>query len=172
MSSKPSIPTYNIPTTSSTRIQLDPANPGTIIRYAFAVEAFFNIFGAIPMLFTPARLLSNLTVDPVTPLACSLTQWLGALVLSLTVPLLLCLPNTKRAVESRPTVYWTLGAGEAAAVVVMLVQLANGGNGFGITFLRVSILNLGGLCAWRAWVLGYRPEWVGGYRKAREGKGE
>jgi len=68
-------------------------------------------------------------------------------------------------VESRVTVYWTLGVPEICLVGVFLWQLGKGEEG-GLSrmALWVSVGQLSTLCAWRAFVLFRRPEWMGRYR--------
>jgi len=164
--------TYTQPTTSSTPVTIDPSAPGTIIRYAFALESAFNVLGAAGMLLTPRSILTFLASSPsqITPLAVSLTQWFGAVVFALTAPLILCLPNTRRAVESRTTTYWTLAAGEGILVPLFLWQLGNGEEGSGFTrqALVMGAVQLGALVGWRLYVLLRRPEWIGRYREVRK----
>lgn len=159
-------------TTSSTPVTIDPSAPGTIIRYAFALESAFNVLGAAGMLLTPHPILAFLAPSPsqITPLAVSLTQWLSAVVFALTAPLLLCLPNTRRAVESRTTAYWTLAMGEGILVPIFLWQLGKGEEGSGFTrrALVAATVQLGALVGWRLYVLLGRPAWIGRYREVRK----
>ncbi|MCJ1386503.1 hypothetical protein MMC17_009629 [Xylographa soralifera] len=165
-SSRPS-PKYLLPTTISRPISLDPSAPGTIMRSALLIEALSNILGAIPMIFLTRPLLSLISSSAPSPLAVSLTQWLGGLICGLAAPLLLAYPNTKRAMESRTTVYWTLGAGEGALVPVMLWQYMSQGQGSGLPggFLLGAAGVLAATAAWRLWVMLVRPEWMGRYRE-------
>ncbi|MCJ1250806.1 hypothetical protein MMC30_008034 [Trapelia coarctata] len=139
-----------------------------------AIEAAFNVFGAIGMILAPDYVLSLMVSSPsqITPLAVSLTQWLAAVVLALTAPLVLCLPNTRRAVESRATTYWTLGVGEGFLVPMFLWQMGKGEEGSGFTkqALVASAVQLGGLVGWRLYVLLGRPEWLGRYRDVKKGE--
>lgn len=173
MSGQRPTPQYTFPTTTSHSVALDPSAPGTIMRYALATEATSNVLGAIPMIFLPRTLL--LFVSPSQEpsyLAISLTQWLGALVLGLTAPLVLAYPNTRRGLETRPTVYWTLGVGEAAATGVMLWQYLSKGEGSGMKegFLVGATAVLSSLVVWRMWVLMVKPEWMGRYDDSRKGE--
>jgi hypothetical protein len=148
---------------------MDRSAPGTIIRRAFALEAFFNFSGGILMIGFPTRtlaLMQHSSSSPPAPLAITMTQWLGAVVLGLTAPLLLGLPNTRRAVESRVTTYWTLGVPEVCLVGVMLWQLGKGQEGsLSRTSLWVWVVQLSAICGWRAFVLIRKPEWMGRYRE-------
>ncbi|MCJ1285605.1 hypothetical protein MMC26_004946 [Xylographa opegraphella] len=159
-------PKYVLPTTISRPISLDPSAPGTIMRSALLIEALSNILGAIPMIFLTRPLLTLISSSAPSPLAVSLTQWLGGLICGLAAPLLLAYPNTRRAIESRTTVYWTLGAGEGALVPLMLWQYMSQGQGSGLPggFLLGAAGVLGATAAWRLWVMLVRPEWMGRYR--------
>ncbi|MCJ1477172.1 hypothetical protein MMC13_005843 [Lambiella insularis] len=171
MSERHSPPEYTFPSTTSHPIMLDPSAPGTVMRYAIATEAFFNLLGAIPMLFSPRSLLLLISASQQpSPLAISLTQWLGALVLGLTAPLVLAYPNTRRGLQSRPTVYWTLGTGEAALVVVLVWQYLckREGSGMSGRFLMGATGMMTGLCAWRLWVLTAKREWMGRYNDSKK----
>ncbi|MCJ1398924.1 hypothetical protein MMC11_002125 [Xylographa trunciseda] len=160
-------PNYALPTTISRPVSLDPSAPGTIIRAALLIEALGNILGAIPMIFLARPLLSLITSSTPSPLAVSLTQWLGGLTCGLAAPLLLAYPNTKRAMESRTTVYWTLGAGEGALVPLLLWQYMSEGRGSGLPggFLLGAAGVLAATAVWRLWVMQVRPEWMGRYRE-------
>jgi hypothetical protein len=89
------------------------------------IEAGLNVFGASIMLMYPSRILSYMVTNPSESKVASaaLVQWLGALTCGLAVPLLRAIPNTRGAIESRRTVYFTLGAGEALLNPIMLVAV-------------------------------------------------
>ncbi|KAA6410610.1 MAG: hypothetical protein FRX48_06032 [Lasallia pustulata] len=144
-------------------ITLDPHHPGTLIRRLMALEAAVNILSAIPMLLYPSSIVSHLTSSGTAPPSTTqLTQWLGALILALTPQLLLALPNTKTAIESRATVYVTLGPGEAMLISIMLWQAWAGEEG-GLSaraLVRAAGILVGPLVG-RGWVLGWRPELLG-----------
>ena len=153
-------------------ITLDPRHPGTNIRRFMALEASLNILGALPMLLMPSTCARSLThPGSASPATAQLIQWLGALTLGLTPQLLLALPNTKTAIESRAMAYVTLGAGEAALVGVMLWQ-AWGGSAEG-GFTGRALVGAAGVLAptlvARAWVLFWRPEVLGRYVEGGRG---
>lgn len=188
------MPASTIPgTVSSPPARIDPSAPGTIIRTAFALEAALNVVGGTCMILYPTTFLSFLAADPshnVTPAVTALFQWFGALTLGLTPQLLLALPNTEGALLSRPTVYWTLLAGEAGLVPLMAWQMRCAGavtalgvvaqktlnqdsNGLGVGASLSNGLSRNGLLGsaailaatsvWRLWVLLVKPEWMGRY---------
>ena len=169
-----------LPSLTSHPVEPAASAPGTIIRYALAIEAGVNLFGVAGMLLYPDVLVRWLSADP-TPdttsgtaaVASGLIHLLAALLAGFTTPLLLCIPNSKRALESRPTVYATLLAGEVALVLVMLRQALVQENGVGIRPGRLLFMvgTLGPLGRWRVGVLGIRPEGVGAYGGGRK-KGE
>jgi len=163
--------TYIQPTTTSTPISPDPSAPGTIIRYAMAIEAAFNVLGAAGVVLAPRSILSFMASSPsqITPLAVTFTQWIGGMVVALTVPLMLCLPNTRRAVESRTTTYWALAAGEGFLVPMFLWQMGEE-SGFTRKALVAGAVQLGVLVGWRLYVLLRKPEWMGRYREGKKGE--
>lgn len=162
---------YIVPSISSDPVQVDPAAPGTVMRYALAIEAGFNIVGATGMILYPSRFLSPMVTNQsqVSAASASLVQWVGGLLFVLTVPILLCTPNTRRAIESRPTVYYTLLAGEGTLIPILLYQAAAAPDS-GLTPKALLLFSSGLVMplAWRLFVLFKRPEWMGRYRDARK----
>ena len=148
------------------------------MRYAMALEAGLNVFGATLMLLYPSQLLSYMvaTKPPVaiTGASATLVQWLGALTCGLAVPLLCAIPNTRGAIESRRVVYYTLGAGEGFLVPLLLWQAAFSGSSSGIDggltpkALTVCAAVLFPTLVWRGVVLFVKPEWLGRYRDANK----
>ncbi|KAJ8608660.1 hypothetical protein MRB53_039544 [Persea americana] len=111
----------------------------TFIRAAFLVEAAGNLFGAAAMLLYPDAIVKLVTPTGIsTATSASFMQWMGALVVGLTPQLFLVFPDTPRAIASRPLVYWTLFAGEAALVPLMLWQLLQGNGGLTTNALLLS----------------------------------
>lgn len=103
----------------------------SFIQGALGCEAVFNIIGAIPFILFPERLLSfailadesKSAISTVVP-ASTATLWrlFGGLFLGLTVPVLLCIPNSDGATERRKLTYATLTAGEAFLIPIVLWQ--------------------------------------------------
>ena len=168
---------FNTPDiTGSPLARLDPSHPGTVIRYAFAIEAIANIIGGTCMLLYPASLLSLAVANPVLDVnrtSTALLQWLGCLVFGLTPQLVLGLANTRSAIESRPMVYLTLLAGEGFLIPMFFWQAVSAGSS-GITprALMVCTSTLVGPVLWRLWVLLVRPEWLGRWMKEGDAKKE
>lgn len=154
---------------STQPIYMDPNAPGKVIWYALLLEVTFNIAGGTMVLFRPIPCLNRLVDSPVAITTASkcLMQWLGAMVYALTVPLLLCMRSTREGVDSRPTVYATLLAGETFLTLTMLRQL-HSGSGLGPKGLtRKALMTccavLAVPAAWRLYVLFVAPEWFGRY---------
>lgn len=163
-------PKYITPFMSST-VELDPLAPGTAVRRAFALEALLNLF-TLPLIFYPKATLSPLVNDPsaITPTAELLARLFGGLVVgALTPALLLGLPNTRQAIESRRTVYVLLGCGEAALIPVLLWHALEGWERGSLTFgaCWASIGCLIPPLAWRLYVLS-KPEMFGRYREVNK----
>ncbi|KAK5000350.1 hypothetical protein LTR66_000768 [Elasticomyces elasticus] len=140
-------------------------------RAALLFEACANLFGATIFTLAPRYTLSLLATSSVqiTPLAVTLSQWLGGLTLALATPLVLAYPNTPEGIASRPTVYWTLGAGELCVVAIMGWQYMSNTSGMTARALAMSMGVLGGTLLGRLWVLIARPDLMGrveGMKKA------
>lgn len=178
--------TINTPMMSSSTIHVDPTAPGTLIRRLMFLEGTLNLLGAVPLLLFPTHLLQNYfcaSAADATASAATLLQWIGALFIGMTPQLFLALPNSRYAIESRRTVYWTLGAGEAALVPLLLWQAAKSAAatgpvlemvsekaGFGVQGLSTKVLigmavMLGMPMVGRAYVLFWRPELFGRYKE-------
>lgn len=153
-----------------------------IIRTAIAIEATYNIIGALAMFLYPSFILDlaspNLpSIDaaithPASILpsstsfqALTLLHWLSAITLGLTPPLLLGLTETPWAIASRRIVYVTIGSVELALIGTALFQLGFGGSeaelGFSRKGLWAAVIGTMPLCAWRGFCLVGRPEWFG-----------
>lgn len=155
----------------STTVELDPLAPGTAVRRAFALEALLNLF-TLPLIFYPKATLSPLVNDPsaITPTAELLARLFGGLVVgALTPALLLGLPNTRQAIESRRTVYVMLGCGEAALIPVLIWHALDGWERGSLTFAAcwASVGCLIPPLAWRLYVLS-KPEMLGRYREVNK----
>lgn len=160
---------YVLPAITSPIVEMDPTAPGTFIRRAMFIEGCLNIFGGVSMLMMPSTILSWMVSSPkgeITPTATALIQWLGALVLGLTQQLFLAIPNTRGAVESRPMVYYTLGAGELALIPLFVWQALGPEDASGIT-RRALMVAIGALVPpllLRGYVLFVRPSLLGRYK--------
>ncbi|TKA78062.1 hypothetical protein B0A49_03518 [Cryomyces minteri] len=160
---------YIQPTLASVPVEIDPSAPGTVIRYALAIEAAANIFGGTAMVFFPSQVLSLMVTKTsfINPTTESLVQWLGALVYGLTVPVLLAIPNTRRGIESRQTVYYTLLGGEGTLIPTFLWHMTRN-SGFTYKSLVASAVVLAATCGWRLLALFKRPDWLGRYRDIKK----
>lgn len=154
-------------------IQLDPSAPGETVRQAFLLESILNLF-TLPFIFAPRTILSWIMLDPsqaVNPGPVLWARCFGGLVVGALTPALWCgLPRTRRALESRRTVYLLLAGGELALVPLLVDQALKGGQterGAAIS-VKVAVMAMGGLIPpflWRMWVLFVRPEMLGRYRE-------
>lgn len=148
----------------------------SLIQVAFAVEALFNTPAVISLLFFPSQILKYLLATPLPSLELNATatllgQAFGAVVFALTVQILLAYPDTQGCAGKRKLVYWTLGAGEAGLVPLLLweaFRASDESKAVGVWaggFSRRA--SLGGavngvlLLGWRIWALWWRPEWFG-----------
>lgn len=141
--------------------------PGTLIRYAFGVEAVLNIVSGTGMLMYPEQSLAFLVEDPITDInrfSIAQIQWIAMFVYCLTAPLLLGIPNTRTAIESRPIIYWTLFSGELFLISLFIHQANAGASmGIGSSTLYMMCGSLAPLALWRLFVLFVRPDFMGRY---------
>jgi hypothetical protein len=158
---------------SSTRIS--PLHNGNLIRAAFAIESASNIIFATTTLLYPEYCLNAVVRSPlfITPTASYLLQTTATSLFALTVPLITCLPNTRRAIESRTTVYYTLAAAEVFSISLMVWKaLARDETGLQRGFLLRSAASLVPILAWRVYTLLWEPEWFGVVEDQHEAAGK
>jgi len=164
---------YAQPTLASEPVEVDPDAKGTPIRWALGVEALLNIVGGTWMVFWPAQFLRLVVPKPsdVTPAAMISVQHYGGLVYALTVPIILAIPNTRRAIESRISTYYLLGSAEIAIICLSLYQAYGpaGGTGFTTNSLASASAGVAPVFLWRLFVLFRKPEWLGRYREKLKG---
>lgn len=170
--------THHVPTLASVPVVL---SSGKIIKYALIIEAILNVVGIVGLLYyakeLPALVAAPSTSNTVaqrlgfhgavsssyTPFTSELLAGIFAV---LTVPIVLCIPDTKRAIESRPTVYATLLSGEIILCIQLALEARTGRNALDVSFCWTAIYNLLPIGLWRIWVLTFRPQWMGSYREA------
>lgn len=155
------------------RVEVDPSNPGTIIRRAFLIEAILNLC-SIPMLTHPRFVLSITLKNPsahVNPASILfLRLFAGVVVGGLTSALLTGLPNTRNAIESRKVTYILLGMGEGLLIPVLVLEaMKEGGRDAALT-PTAAIATIGMLLpplVWRVYTLVIKPQWFGRYREVK-----
>ena len=165
-----------LPSNSEPAVFMDSSAKGTIIRYAFAIEASFNLPAIIALAFYPNATLSMYLVSDAQASTLDMTiailaRCLAALILALTPQLLLALPNTHGCVERRRLVYLTLGVGEAALIPLFLAEAFRatdaekvmGSGGFSQKATLNSVASLAPLLLWRIYVSIWKPQWFGAY---------
>ncbi|KAH7109039.1 hypothetical protein EDB81DRAFT_112560 [Dactylonectria macrodidyma] len=168
--------------TTNLSIEIDPTTPGTGIRIAFAAESILNLFMAVPMVLDPRSAIqgqflpmfdrtTNILQEPPSPEAASITQYLGAFTLAITVGLLLGIPNKPGAIEIRRVVYAMLAALEVVFAPILLWQVwIAGENATGVSSekaIRLFVVPMSIACALRLWALFVKPHWMGRYMVKR-----
>ena len=166
---------------SSRSITIDPSAPGTIIRHALAIESLLNILFAAYIFYTPASFLSflasstNPLTSPITPLTETFALLFGIMILTITIPMLLAIPNTRRGFELRVPVYTYLGSSEVMLVALftyLYVVVGENGSGMSDKSLLFAASNLALPMGFRAYVLWVKPQWIGRYHDASGEKKE
>lgn len=166
------IDSYNSPNDETT-VELDPKNNGRIVSNAFLAEGFLNFF-TLPLITHPRKTLSLLLLNPahVNPATIFWARSLGTLfVTALTAALWTGVPNTRAAVESRRTVYITLGLGELGLIPILIAEVRkNGGHdaALSVKTALVAIASLAPILLWRVYVLYVKPEMIGRYREVQK----
>lgn len=119
-----------------------------------------NVASAIPMILNPDYMLSFMVKGSahITPSTRSLTQWMGGLVLGMTVPLVLSIPYHPANTTSRRTIYTIFGACEVGLSAVMAMQCLHGDSGLEPQALITAIGIFVGILLGRAFCLFVRPE--------------
>jgi len=140
-----------------------------IIGYALAFESFLNLFGAIPFLLYPEWCLSyvvntlaahHVHTSPVPPGSATLFQVYACLVIALTIPLLMCIPDVPGAAPKRVIMFQALGMGEAFLIALLLWKATDPDkSGYTQLSLVLSAMSLTPHLSWRAWTLLVRPDW-------------
>ncbi|OCK81936.1 hypothetical protein K432DRAFT_325292 [Lepidopterella palustris CBS 459.81] len=160
---------YIQPTLTSNPVEVDPAAPGTVIRWALGIESAMNIVFGVYMMAAPDKFLNLMVSKPsdITPTSTAATQQYAAVVFGMTVPMILGIPNTRRAIESRHSLYYMLGSAEVCIISLALYQAYGPGKGSGFSpdSLFSLITQLGPALLWRCFVLFKKPEWFGRYRE-------
>ncbi|KAI1393273.1 uncharacterized protein F4822DRAFT_384138 [Hypoxylon trugodes] len=140
----------------------------SIIQFGLVIEAILNIVGAIPFVLYPEWCLSfavatnaETGTPTVPPSSALLWQVYGVLVLALTVPLILCTPDSKAASEKRHIIFTTLLAGEVFIEAILLWHISQPDkSGFTLTSLVLSSLFLLPALSWHAYVTYINPNLV------------
>ncbi|KAI0887654.1 uncharacterized protein GGS22DRAFT_112534 [Annulohypoxylon maeteangense] len=135
-------------------------------QFGLAVEAFLNIVGAVPFVLYPEWCLSfavanrSATGAPdVPPSSAVLWQIYGVLVLSLTVPLVLCIPDSNAVADKRRIVFQTLIAGEVLIEAILLRHISQPEkSGFTLTSLLLSAFFLLPALFWHTFATYVKPD--------------
>lgn len=95
-------------------IKVDPTANGNIFRYTFGIQTLLNVFGGGHMILFAEHSLSQLVSEPsdMNPAALATMQQCGALMFAFNTPPVLAIPNIRRAIDSRGSVYYLLDSGE------------------------------------------------------------
>ncbi|KAI2469006.1 hypothetical protein F4781DRAFT_244206 [Annulohypoxylon bovei var. microspora] len=136
-----------------------------VFQLGLVIEAFLNIVGAVPFILYPEWCLSfavagrSTTGAPaVPPSAALLWQVYGALVLALTLPIVLCIPDSKAVTEKRRLIFQTLIAGELLLEAILLRHISQPEkSGFTLTSLVLSAINLLPALSWHTFATYVKP---------------
>ncbi|KAK7935049.1 hypothetical protein PG985_000544 [Apiospora marii] len=132
----------------------------SLIRFALATEAVFNVLGAVILIVFPQGCLSLAVASSasISGSAALLCQVFGAMVLSLSVPLFLCIPDSTAVYEKRRIVYKTMAAGEIAFIILFLRASQDyEKTGFTPEFLTRSVIGFAPALAWHSYAVFVNP---------------
>lgn len=137
----------------------------SIIQSALIFEALVTFPPGALLVVAPnwtlSKLLPTTTILAGIPSSTtSLAQMVGSLIIALTVPLAMSIPDRPQIAETRRTAYWLLGAGEALLIPLLLVK--EGSSGFEDGILKTGAVQMAPFLIWRAIVLLGKPEWLAG----------
>lgn len=148
-----------------------PFNGVRLFRYALITEATMNLASAVPMILNPDYMLSFMVKGPaqITPFTRTMTQWLGGIVIGMTVPLVLSIPHVPRAPAGRRMTYTMLGACEVGLSAVMAMQYFQGADSGLKPQALVSAMGIfGAILLERVFFLFVRPTWMEGQDNAKK----
>ncbi|KAI1143715.1 hypothetical protein F5Y05DRAFT_3943 [Hypoxylon sp. FL0543] len=136
-----------------------------VFQIGLAIEALLNIFGAVTFVLYPEWCLSFAVTDDSTtdspnvpPSSTVLWQIYGVLVLALTVPIILCIPDSEAVAEKRRIVFQTLITGEIFIEAVLLWHITQPEkSGFTLTALVFSAVNLLPALSWHTFAIYIKP---------------
>ncbi|KAI2615258.1 hypothetical protein GGR54DRAFT_304460 [Hypoxylon sp. NC1633] len=137
-----------------------------IFQFGLAIEAFLNIIGATPFVLYPEWCLSFAVAadsksggSRVPSSSALLWQLYGVLVLALTVPTVLCIPNSEAVAEKRRITFQTLIAGEVFLEGVLLSHIFQpADSGFTSTSLILSAIFLLPALSWHTFAVYVKPD--------------
>lgn len=147
------------------------------MRIALVLEAALNVIAASFMTLSPSTILSFLatpsppTLD--TPLSETVIQIIAGIFMSIAVPLLLAVPNTRQGIELRAPVYIFLSATEVCLITgLVYIALWRGEEETGVRSRALwgMVSNLLPPLIFRLFVLVVKPHWLGRYRDGVEKK--
>ncbi|ORY63274.1 uncharacterized protein BCR38DRAFT_486023 [Pseudomassariella vexata] len=127
-----------------------------VFQLGLTIESVLNILGAGTFLLYPEWCLSYTVSTPKVPAsAATLWQTYAVLVLALTFPILLCIPNSKGVFEKRKIIFETLVAGEVALVGLLLWHAVKPAeeSGFMRSGLILATLNLLPALTWHSFCI-------------------
>ncbi|OCK83272.1 hypothetical protein K432DRAFT_414796 [Lepidopterella palustris CBS 459.81] len=135
--------------------EIDPTANGNIFRYTFGIQTLLNVFGGGHMILFAEHSLSQLVSEPsdMNPAALATMQQCGALMFAFNTPPVLAIPNIRRAIDSRGSVYYLLDSG---------------GSEFSPDPMLYTCCILLPPFLWRLYVLFRKPHWLGRYRESRK----
>ncbi|KAF2813211.1 uncharacterized protein BDZ99DRAFT_517493 [Mytilinidion resinicola] len=167
----PSLGLYRQPSLTSDPIEVDPSNPGTILRVALGLESIINLPFAGWALFYPASFLGLLASNPsqITPVAEMASRYYGVTVLGMTAPMVFGVFNNRGAIESRPYSYLMLAGAEAGMLSTALWVIYGPGaaSGFAPDAAWSLLKQIGPAFLWRLFVFLKKPQWFGRYKEAK-----
>lgn len=136
-----------------------------VFQIGLAIEAFLNIAGALTFVLYPEWCLSFAVADDSTtgvpPSSAVLWQIYGVLVLALTVPIVLCIPNSEAVAEKRRVIFQTLIAGEVFIEAVLLWHITRPEkSGFTLNALVLSAVNLLPALSWHTFAIYIKPDLI------------
>lgn len=141
------------------------------MRIALVIEAALNFLAATVMFLSPSTVLGYLATSSsptlVTPLSSTVIQIIAGIFMSIAVPLLLAVPNTRQGIELRGPVYIFLFATEVCLVsglAYIAIFRSEKETGVRVQALWGLVGNLIPPLVFRLFVLGVKPHWIGRYR--------
>ncbi|KAF2739824.1 hypothetical protein EJ04DRAFT_508283 [Polyplosphaeria fusca] len=153
---------------NTNRVSLDPSATGTPIRIILAADALLTVAFGTGIFLYPHHAASYLALEPslITPLVETLIQIFAVFMYTIAFKIMLCLPNSRRAIETRIPTFYMLAYSEVLLIAFftyLFVFKSEKESGISEKAVASAAVNMAPPLAFRVFVLVVKPHWVGRY---------
>ncbi|KAM5350415.1 hypothetical protein ACJ41O_006920 [Fusarium nematophilum] len=132
----------------------------SIIQYALAGEAVINGGLSLVSILFPDPFLSSLVSGAIPASTRTIFKEFNAVTLGLTVPMVMCVPDSRDVAATRRVSYTSFAVIESAVILVLLWEAGKSENrGLSSEGLTTVIFAVAPTLAWHLYVLLWKPRW-------------